>query len=116
TADGNIFAVSYKGGTGNDVTLTATTVTVTPLPHVADVTVNNGAVQRSRVTQMKVTFDQVVTLPANAVDAFQLKRQSDGAAVTLAAAVTNAPVTAVTLTFTGGPLDAGSLADGRYTL
>lgn len=46
-------------------------------------------------------------------DAFQLKRQSDNAPVGLSASMIG---NAVTLTFTGGPLDAGSLADGLYTL
>lgn len=42
-----------------------------------------------------------------------MKRQSDNALVSLnAIAVGNS----VTLTFTGGPVDFGSLADGRYTL
>ncbi|MBX7105905.1 MAG: hypothetical protein K1X57_17610 [Gemmataceae bacterium] len=85
-------------------------------PRVAGVVVNNGAPQRSRVTSITVSFDQAVVLPANAALAFQLRRLSDNAIVALNAAVTSGPTTAVTLTFTGGPLEFGSLADGRYEL
>jgi hypothetical protein len=60
-----------------------------------------------------VDFGMPLSLPTNPADAFQLKRQSDGAPVSLNASVNGS---LVTLTFTGGPLDFGSLADGRYTL
>ena len=85
-----------------------------PLTHVASVQVNNGEAQRSRVTSFLVAFDANVTLPANPADAFQLRRQSDNAVVTLTASMPAANL--VTLTFTGGPVAFGSLADGRYTL
>lgn len=80
---------------------------------VTAVQINGGAAQRSRVTTLTVTFDSPVTLPANAADAFQLKRQSDGAVVGLNASVNG---NNVTLTFTNGPVEFGSLADGKYTL
>src|SRR5262249_22691446 len=56
-------------------------------PRVAGVSVNGGAADRSLVAQIRVDFDQHVTLPSNAADAFRLVRQSDGAAVTLHADV-----------------------------
>ncbi|MBX7103784.1 MAG: hypothetical protein K1X57_06870 [Gemmataceae bacterium] len=77
---------------------------------VLGVQVNDGSVQRSRVTGMTVTFDSP---PALAGSAFSLRRQSDNAAVALNATLLG---NAVSLSFTGGPLEAGSLADGRYTL
>jgi hypothetical protein len=86
---------------------------VQPSAHIQAVQVNDGSPQRSRVTSLTVTFDQPVMLPANTSDAFQLKRQSDNAIVGLSWMVNG---NSVTLTFTGGPLDFGSLADGRYTL
>src|SRR5262249_22736492 len=94
------------------------------LPKVGSVVINGGAAQRSRVTQLQVNFDSIVTLPANPADAFQLNRQSDNASVTLSASVTTDTVTHVTLTFTGGAIDGPgapfvapfSLADGRVTL
>jgi subtilisin-like proprotein convertase family protein len=83
---------------------------------VASVVVNNGDPQRSRVTQVQVNFDQLVTLPANPANAFQLKRQSDNAVIGLTASVTNTTTTSVTLTFSGPTTEFTSLADGRYTL
>jgi hypothetical protein len=77
------------------------------------VTVNDGSAQRSRVTSLAVTFDQPPSLPGNPANAFQLLRQSDNVAVTLAASVLG---NTVTLTFTGGPVELSSLADGRYSL
>ncbi len=87
-----------------------------PPVRVQSVTMNDGSVQRSRITSVTVNFDQMVTLPANPAAAFQLIRSSDSAVVTLIATVSNTTVTAVTLTFTNGPVEFGSLADGRYTL
>jgi len=86
-----------------------------PPAKVSGVVVNGVAVQRSRVTTLEVTFDQAMTFPANPADAFSLVRQGTLAPVTLAAAVGGGG-TSVTLTFTGGSVDANSLADGRYTL
>jgi len=80
---------------------------------VAGVQVNDGSTQRSRVTSLTVTFSEPVSLPPNPAAAFQLKRQSDDSAVTLIATMTGP---AVTLAFAGGPVESGSLADGRYTL
>ena len=69
------------------------------------------------MTQIRVTFDQHVTLPANPADAFRLIRQTDGAVVTLSAVVDDSGSgTVVTLTFTGGAVQGVSLADGRYQL
>jgi len=81
--------------------------------HLGSIQISDGSAQRSRVTSLKLAFDQAVTLPANPADAFQLKRQSDGAQVVLNASMSG---NIVTLTFTGGPVEFGSLADGRYTL
>ncbi len=84
----------------------------------ASVTVNNGTVQRSRVTFLKITFDQPVALPTNPATSFTLKRQGDNALPLLSASVDNTGTgTVVTLTFTGTTaVDHASLADGRYTL
>jgi Ca2+-binding RTX toxin-like protein len=88
-----------------------------PAPKVSGVVVNGGAAQRSLVTQIRVAFDQHVTLPPNPADAFRLARQSDAAAVLVSAAVDDTGAgTVVTLTFTGGAVEGASLADGRYTL
>lgn len=83
---------------------------------VTSVVINNGDAQRSRVTTITVTFDQIVTMPVPAESAFQLRRQSDGLVIGLSANVVNGATTTVTLTFTGPKTEAGSLPDGRYTL
>src|SRR5262249_10550083 len=87
------------------------------------VTINDGAAQRSRVTSIRVDFDQKVSLPANSVDAFRLERITDNALVGLSANVTNDSTPHVTLTFTAGAIEAGtglvapfSLQDGRFKL
>jgi hypothetical protein len=105
---------------GTTVIGTATTTSARFLadqpPQVTSVVINGGAAQRSRVTTLDVNFDSPVNLPSNPANAFHLVRQSDNATVNLAAAVTTTARTTVTLTFTGGAVDFGSLADGRYTL
>ncbi|MBX7106090.1 MAG: right-handed parallel beta-helix repeat-containing protein, partial [Gemmataceae bacterium] len=80
---------------------------------VASVTINEGSAQRSRVTSLTVNFTGAVSLPAVPADAFRLVRQYDGAAVALQAKLAG---NSAVLTFTSGPLEAGSLADGKYTL
>jgi subtilisin-like proprotein convertase family protein len=90
--------------------------TMTPPVRVSSVLINDGAQQRSRVTQVRVNFDQLVSLPANPADAFQLRRVSDSALVGLTATVINTTTTSVLLTFNGALSQFGSLADGRYTL
>jgi hypothetical protein len=84
-----------------------------PPVHVVGVQVNDGAAQRSMVQSLTVTFDQTPSFAGNPAAAFQLVRQSDNATVNLLADWND---TAVTLTFAGGPVQFGSLADGRYTL
>jgi hypothetical protein len=84
-----------------------------PAAKITSVQVNDGSVQRSRVTSLLVTFD-LPPLPAGGLaNGFQVKRQSDDAVVSLAAVLSG---NTVTLTFSGGPVEFGSLADGRYTL
>jgi hypothetical protein len=85
---------------------------------VADVKVNDGSVQRSRVTSLTVTFAAPATFATTAGAAFTLIRVSDGAVVTFTAtASTVNGVTQVVLNGFGGTAsNFGSLADGRYTL
>ncbi|MBX7104693.1 MAG: hypothetical protein K1X57_11470 [Gemmataceae bacterium] len=131
TSAGTTFSVTYKGGTGNDVVLTITNVNPGPTtpPKVVFVAPNGGGVQRSRVTSLLVQFDQPIVQAGSTAAAFQLVRQSDSAGVTLGGFDPGyfngvfskfgiAPVLLdfATLTFISGPVDFGSLADGRYTL
>lgn len=90
-----------------------------PLPEVSSIVVDDGSVQRSRVRTIDVSFNQVVTLPGNPADAFQLVRTDTmpNDTVTLNAAVsTVGSQTKVTLSFSGPATDNVSLADGRFTL
>lgn len=80
------------------------------------VIINGGAAQRSRVTEIKVDFDQVVSLPVPVSNAFELKRQSDNALVDLSFSVTVDTATHVKITFVTALSEFGSLQDGRYTL
>jgi hypothetical protein len=120
------FTVSYKGGDGNDVTLTAPG-SVAP-PTVTDFKVNAGGAQRSMVTSLAVTFSEAVTFPSGVNAAFQLNRilpQPTGgpsASAPLGLVNTNAVLagSTVTITFLAGgavPVDpAASLIDGNYQL
>ncbi len=81
--------------------------------HVLSVQINNDCQQRSMVTRLVVTFDQLITLGVTPTAAFELKRQSDNAIVALDADVLG---NAVVFTITGGTSDGISLADGRYIL
>jgi hypothetical protein len=104
-------------GGGTDIGAYEEQVVATPAK-VTGVVINGGAAQRSRVTSLKVTFDQQVSFN-NIANAFTLTRVSDSASVTLNT-VLDGSGTFVTITFTGGAVDGAnpvrSLADGRYTL
>jgi hypothetical protein len=121
TASGQDFVITYHGGTGNDVVLTRGTAPAAA-PRVSGVAVNAGqanTAQRSRVTNLTVTFDSQVTFANNDVTAaFGLSRIGGGAVggFTATASVANG-VTVVTLSgFTGAETQFGSLADGRYSV
>ena len=103
-------------GTAYSAPATAT-LTIAPVPDVASVVVNGGAAQRSKVTEMEVTFDTEVDA-AFLATAFTLTRSADGVAVgtiTVATRVENGR-TVATLTFAGANTEFGSLADGRWVL
>jgi hypothetical protein len=87
-------------------------------PRVTSTVVNGGAVQRSRVTDLTVTFSAQVSFATTPGAAFTLIRNSDGATVSFTAiSSVVGGVTMVTLSsFTGSATQFGSLADGRYTL
>jgi hypothetical protein len=114
SAGGQLFTISYNGGTGNDVVLTR----VASAPTVVSTIVNDGSAQRSRVTTLTVTFDQQVSFATTVVDAFNLTRSGGGFVTFQASASVIGGVTVVTLNnFTLSETDGyGSLNDGRYTL
>jgi hypothetical protein len=102
------------------VGLLLNTAAVAPAaPKVVSTSVNGGAVQRSTVTSVSVTFSTVVSLPANAASAFTLSRIGGGQVTIGSATVATVNgATVVTLSgFSGSDASqGGSLNDGRYTL
>ena len=88
---------------------------------VAAVVVNGGALQRSRVTDLTITFSSVVTLPANPASAFTLINTTaqPNVAVNLSVDLSGStPTQTVAKLSWSGPVTegGGSLIDGNYTL
>jgi hypothetical protein len=82
-------------------------------PPTASAVINAGAVQRSMVTSVTVTFSTIVTIDPGA---FGLQRVGGAAvAVNSSVSVVNGQSVAV-LTFTGAGVTNGSLDDGTYRL
>ena len=110
---------TYRAFDGRLYSAPATvTLTVRPRPDVVGgPEVNGGAVQRSWVTQVALTFDTALdTALAQQAGAFTVRRVADGATVgtvTATAVVANGQ-TRVALTFGGANTESGSLADGRW--
>jgi len=106
--DGSLYYLSINGGVA---------MRVYSAPRVTGTVVNSGDTQRSRVTDIALSFNTQVTFPNGIANAFTLTRTGGGAvAFTPTATVVNG-VTVVTLTnFNGVETESGSLRDGRYTL
>jgi hypothetical protein len=98
------------------------------LPTVQSVVINDGSAQRSMVTKVTVTFSTQVTIDAGAFQLIQAVPFGGGflgagdvsTLLNVALATVNGR-TVATLTFAGaagygGPVIAGSLPDGQYTL
>jgi Dockerin type I domain/Chlamydia polymorphic membrane protein (Chlamydia_PMP) repeat len=86
-------------------------------PPTAIVQINDGAAQRSRITNLTATFSTHVTFAGAVGNAFTLSRNGGGAVNFTATANVVGGATVVTLTsFTGSEAQFGSLKDGRYTL
>jgi len=91
-------------------------ISAAPPVAVAEVRVNDGSAQRSRVTSLTVMFDGAIRFLGTPADTFRIRR-SDGTDVGLVATLgVVSGRYAVTLTFTGPGLEGGSLPDGNYTL
>jgi hypothetical protein len=86
-------------------------------PRVSGVVVDGGAVQRSRVTSLQVTFSTIVSFTSTVANSFTLTRTGGGSVSFSASTSIMGGVTVVTLNgFVGSATEFGSLADGRYTL
>jgi hypothetical protein len=82
---------------------------------------HDGLAQRSRVTGVTVTFNAVVSLPADPAAAFRLTRTGPGGptghvALAVDLAASTAMQTVARLTLSGALTEFGSLIDGRYRL
>jgi hypothetical protein len=82
-------------------------------PRVERVVVNDGSAQRSMVTRLTVTFSEGVTLDRGAIEVL---RQGGGSFTTHVVTQVLGGKTVAVVTFGGGGVVAGSLADGRYQL
>jgi uncharacterized delta-60 repeat protein len=84
---------------------------------VAVAQVNDGSVQRSRVTSITVRFSSIVAFSGPTANAFTLVRTGGGAVnFTANVSVENGGTVVVLTNFTGSETEFGSLRDGRYTL
>lgn len=114
-ADGD-FAVAWAGPDGSGDGILARRFQASALPRVTNVSVNDGAAQRSRVTRVTVTFDRLVALPANAANAFTLLGPGGNIALTADLSPSIPSQTIVRLSFGGPGTEFSSLADGLYSL
>lgn len=90
-------------------------VKVTALTRAADLVIDDGTAQRSRIRSITLkTVGSLATVPASA---FTLTRSGGGTVPVIPAFVVNPDgTTTITLTFPPASLQGGSLPDGRYTL
>jgi ELWxxDGT repeat protein len=112
--DGSLYFAADDGAHGRELWMLQPDLA----PSVSSVRVNDGTAQRSRVTNLTVTFSTQVSFATIPGAAFTLTRASDNAVVGFTAtANVVGGVTVVTLNgFIGSATEFGSLADGRYTL
>ncbi|MBX7105774.1 MAG: hypothetical protein K1X57_16950, partial [Gemmataceae bacterium] len=90
-------------------------------PTIGTLIVNDGSIQRSRVTSITVPFANLVNFTGAPVNAFKLEKMVGGSpvgTVVLAVdlSVSTASQTMAKLTFTGSLTEFGSLSDGVYRL
>jgi hypothetical protein len=84
-------------------------------PRLQSLFINDGSVQRSRVTGLTVRFDQVVTLPPAPAAAFAVAGPGGPVALAANTGQSTPTQTIVVLSFSGPGTTGGSLDDGNYT-
>lgn len=116
--NGHRLRASYLGGDGNDVTLTVVAPDA-PAPTVTGVDVAEGSSQRSRISQIRVSFDQVVTFNAGPSTSFRLDKivggVPNGSVQIFVTPGTVGDHTEAVVSFLSDTTS-GSLNDGRYRL
>lgn len=111
--------IGFTGGTGGLVaTQDILSWSYTPLPLLTTptITINDGAVQRSKVMTIDVQFNGSVALGPGAFTLTDLAGTPIPNVNLIPEAIISGPGTQVNLTFAGPATEFGSLADGRYRL
>ncbi len=115
----HVITATYSGSTGFAAsTSNAINQVVMRAPQVASVAVNDGQGQRSLLRSVTLTFDALVSFPAgDPASAFQLTGPgAAGVTLMVDTSGSTATQTVARITFAGGSVVNGSLADGRYVL
>ncbi len=94
----------------------AFTITVENRGEVSLIQVNSGVVQRSRVTDLKVSFDSEVAIGAGAFVVTKRGVGGGNVPVTFTTELDGLGRTVATISFSGGFVSGGSLVDGNYDL
>ena len=108
------FAIHYAG-----ITDRFTDLSILPAPRVENVLINDGADQRSSLTDVRVVFDRAVEIDFDAGNPFEIRHLATDQSPTLVPHVSQlGHNTVVDLSFGPGPsvTAGGSLADGAYEL
>ena len=97
------------------------TIFVRDLAEVASIQLNDGAVQRSVLTKLVVTFDTAVSIDSPGAFVVRNRNTNTFAAIRIATATNSSGKTAATITFASGAnvnnrASANSLVDGNYEL
>lgn len=117
---GGVFTPGGTTGAGflatastGSVTGSAAVTVLPPSPQFSSLVVNDGAVQRSMVRSLTLTFSTSVVLQGGAV---QLARRGSPFTGTVITTPASGAASSYVLTFSGGEIIGGSLADGTYDL
>ena len=110
------YSIRVSVSDGELATEEVLTIAVKEVAAVATVSINGDESQRSTLTETVISFDEIVTIGANAFEVF--KRGPGGGTVGVVPTIDDSSgQTVVTLTFTGQFVTAsGSLEDGNYQL
>lgn len=92
-----------------------TTIVQQP-PKVQGINIGDGTQQRSRVKQVQVVFDRVVTFTSDPAAAFRMTRKDREVTLGVDFSLSTPEQTVARITFSGDLTSAGALIDGIYAL
>jgi len=111
------YTVMAANGAGQGPASGEASATPLAAPSVSAWQVNDGSVQRSKVSTLTVSFGQTGVTYSSMAAAFTLTRRSDGATFAVTGATATADGKGWVLSFAGDAgVDASGLPDGRYDL